>query len=84
MLAAGAMLPRRSAEQFHRQTGKVASPLYGTTETGGISVATAADGRDVDGRVGPPMAGIDVAVRPTPSRGATASSAACRSARRRR
>jgi acyl-coenzyme A synthetase/AMP-(fatty) acid ligase len=64
VLAAGAVLPRRSAEQFRRQTGAVASPLYGTTETGGISVATSADGQDVDGRVGPPMAGIEVAVRP--------------------
>jgi acyl-coenzyme A synthetase/AMP-(fatty) acid ligase len=65
VLAAGAVLPRRSAEQFQRQTGAVASPLYGTTETGGISVATSADGLNVDGRVGPPMEGIEVCVRPT-------------------
>jgi long-chain acyl-CoA synthetase len=63
VLAAGALLPRRSAEQFQRQTGKVASPLYGTTETGGISVATSGDGHEVDGLVGPPMAGIDVSIR---------------------
>jgi long-chain acyl-CoA synthetase len=63
VLAAGAILPRRSAKQFHRQTGAVATPLYGTTETGGISVATAAAGQDVDGRVGPPMAGVEVTVR---------------------
>jgi long-chain acyl-CoA synthetase len=63
VLAAGAILPRRSAEQFQRQTGKVASPLYGTTETGGISVATSGSGGEVDGLVGPAMAGIEVAIR---------------------
>ncbi len=60
VLAAGAMLPRRTAEQFRAKTGVTACPLYGTTETGGISVATTADGRDVDGRVGPPMEGVVV------------------------
>ena len=64
VLAAGAILPRRSAEHFHSQTGAVATPLYGTTETGGISVAVSAAGRDVDGRVGPPMEGVEVTVRP--------------------
>ena len=63
MLAAGSMLPRRSAEQFRKKTGVTVCPLYGTTETGGISVATAADGRDYDGRVGPPMSGVDVKIR---------------------
>jgi acyl-coenzyme A synthetase/AMP-(fatty) acid ligase len=62
-LTAGSMLPRRNAERFHSKTGIVPCPLYGTTETGGISVATAADGRDVDGRVGPPMQGVAVEVR---------------------
>ena len=64
VLTAGAVLPRRSAEQFRAKTGVVACPLYGTTETGGISVATAADGRDIDGRVGPAMEGVGVEVRP--------------------
>lgn len=62
VLTAGAMLPRRAAELFREKTGVTACPLYGTTETGGISVATRADGRDVDGRVGPPMAGVNVKV----------------------
>jgi acyl-CoA synthetase (AMP-forming)/AMP-acid ligase II len=66
VLTAGAMLPRRAAEQFRQKTGVTACPLYGTTETGGISVATAADGRDVDGRVGPPMAGVSVMVGGSP------------------
>ena len=60
MLAAGAMLPGKSADGFLAKTGIAVCPLYGTTETGGISVATAADGRDVDGRVGPPMNGVRV------------------------
>jgi acyl-coenzyme A synthetase/AMP-(fatty) acid ligase len=64
VLTAGAVLPRRSAEQFYEKTGVTPCPLYGTTETGGISVATAADGRDVDGRVGPPMDGVSVEARP--------------------
>ena len=62
MLAAGAMLPGKSAIGFLEKTGVAVCPLYGTTETGGISVATAADGRDVDGRVGPPMNGVEVRV----------------------
>ncbi len=53
----------RVAEQFQRQTGKVASPLYGTTETGGISVATSGSGDEVDGLVGPAMTGVEVAIR---------------------
>ncbi len=63
MLTAGAVLPRRNAEVFRNKTGIVPCPLYGTTETGGISVATAASGEDVDGRVGPPMRGVSVQVR---------------------
>jgi len=67
VLAAGAMLPRRAADQFREKTGAVACPLYGTTETGGISVAVAADGRDVDGRVGPAMQGVEVSARASES-----------------
>ena len=62
MLAAGSMLPKKSADGFLQKTGVPVCPLYGTTETGGISVATAGDGRDVDGRVGPPMNGVEVRV----------------------
>jgi acyl-CoA synthetase (AMP-forming)/AMP-acid ligase II len=65
VLTAGAMLPLRAAELFRKKTGVTACPLYGTTETGGISVAIAADGNDVDGRVGPPMAGVGVKVGPS-------------------
>ena len=57
-------MPRRAAEQFQAKTGVTACPLYGTTETGGISVATVADGSDVDGRVGPPMEGVGIEIRP--------------------
>ncbi|EAQ79144.1 class I adenylate-forming enzyme family protein [Blastopirellula marina] len=64
LLTAGSMMPRRSAVQFRKKTGVTVCPLYGTTETGGISVATTADGQDVDGRVGPAMNGVKVCVRP--------------------
>lgn len=67
MTAAGAMLPKKSADMFRERTGVVVRPLYGTTETGGISVATAATGQDVDGRVGPPMEGVEVEVWPHPT-----------------
>ncbi|MBA2117365.1 class I adenylate-forming enzyme family protein [Bremerella alba] len=63
LLTAGSMMPKRSAVQFRKKTGVTVCPLYGTTETGGISVATIADGQDVDGRVGPPMDGVEVRVR---------------------
>jgi len=65
VLTAGAMLPLRAAEQFRKKTGVTACPLYGTTETGGISIAIAADGNDVDGRVGPPMDGVSVKAGPS-------------------
>lgn len=65
LLTAGSMLMGRSATRFRQQTGVTVCPLYGTTETGGISVATAADGRDIDGRVGPPMNGVEVEIWPS-------------------
>ena len=43
--------------------GRRATPLYGTTETGGITIATDIAGEDVDGRVGRPMAGVEVKVQ---------------------
>jgi len=64
LLAAGSILTGRAATQFRSTTGVTVCPLYGTTETGGISVATAADGHDFDGRVGPPMDGVEVDVWP--------------------
>lgn len=64
LLTAGSMMPRRSAQQFRKKTGVAVCPLYGTTETGGISVATIADGEDVDGRVGPSMEGVEVRIHP--------------------
>ncbi|MFT5522168.1 MAG: long-chain acyl-CoA synthetase [Pirellulaceae bacterium] len=64
MLAAGSMLTSSSAIKFRERVCIPVCPLYGTTETGGISVATAADDSDVDGRVGPPMDGVQVKVLP--------------------
>jgi len=65
LLTAGSLLPKPTAEQFRQRTGVTACPLYGTTETGGISVAVAGNGLDVDGRVGPPMRGVEVEIRPS-------------------
>ncbi len=62
VLTAGSVLTRRTAEHFHQKTGVHVCPLYGTTETGGITIATEGKGQEIDGRVGPPMAGISVRV----------------------
>jgi len=67
LFAAGALLPKRSADQFRARYGLPVCPVYGTTETGTIAIATAADGQDVDGRVGPPMAGVEVKILPARS-----------------
>jgi acyl-CoA synthetase (AMP-forming)/AMP-acid ligase II len=64
VLAAGSVLPHNVAAMFLERTGVTCCPLYGTTETGGISVATTADGSDVDGRVGPAMKGVETSIIP--------------------
>jgi acyl-CoA synthetase (AMP-forming)/AMP-acid ligase II len=53
--------------------------LYGTTETGGISVATVSDGSYVDGRVGPAMKGVETSILPEPDFGANLGRLAVRS-----
>lgn len=62
VLAAGSVLPSNFARTFHEKTGIVCRPLYGTTETGGISVDTSSEGLAVDGRVGLPMPGVEAKV----------------------
>ncbi len=62
-LSAGATLTRPAFERFRKQTGAVARPLYGTTETGGIAVGIGPDETYLDGRVGPPMRGVDIETR---------------------
>ncbi|HTI50820.1 MAG TPA: AMP-binding protein, partial [Planctomycetaceae bacterium] len=64
VLSAGAPLPERTANAFLEKTGAVVSPLYGTTETGGISVAVGGSRASVGACVGPTMRPVSVVVRP--------------------
>jgi acyl-CoA synthetase (AMP-forming)/AMP-acid ligase II len=58
VLTAGSPLPERTATRFRERTGIAIRPLYGTTETGGIAVATA--GKPLlPGQVGPAMRGVE-------------------------
>jgi acyl-CoA synthetase (AMP-forming)/AMP-acid ligase II len=61
VLTAGAPLPARTAERFQRASGITVRPLYGTTETGGISVADES-AKVFGAAVGRPMAGVDAYV----------------------
>jgi len=58
VLSAGAPLKRKTLQAFHERYGIAILPLYGTTETGGISIGRAEDG--FDGSVGPPLKGVEV------------------------
>lgn len=60
LLTAGAPLPPETARAFRAATGVRPRPLFGTTETGGVSVAV---GEVRPGAVGPAMAGVEVRVR---------------------
>jgi acyl-coenzyme A synthetase/AMP-(fatty) acid ligase len=66
VLSAGSPLSDRTAERFLAKSGIKIRPLYGTTETGGITVAPG-EGEQVAGScVGPPMTGVEAQVRPHP------------------
>ncbi len=67
VLSAGAPLSRKTVEKFQRVTGRLISPLYGTTETGGITVGTRGATPDRYQSVGPPLAGVQVQLAPTES-----------------
>jgi acyl-coenzyme A synthetase/AMP-(fatty) acid ligase len=58
LLSAGAPLAKKTFEAFRDSYNLCIRPLYGTTETGGISMAFRAD--EFDGSVGPPMKGVEV------------------------
>lgn len=66
VLTAGSPLAERTATRFRETAQAAARPLYGTTETGGISVATADEALRV-GCVGRPMAGVEVSLAPAES-----------------
>ena len=61
VLSAGAPLAKKTFDAFRHRCKMAVRPLYGTTETGGISIASAED--EFDGGVGPAMAGVEVALR---------------------
>jgi acyl-CoA synthetase (AMP-forming)/AMP-acid ligase II len=58
LLSAGAALTRTTHEAFRQRYGLSILPLYGTTETGGISIGSAEE--EFDGSVGLPMRGVEV------------------------
>ena len=62
--SAGAPLPERIAALVKRRCGATVRPLYGTTETGAISVAGPDHDISAAASVGPPMRGVSVSVRP--------------------
>lgn len=64
VLSAGAPLSTRTATRFHEATGQWAMPLYGTTETGGATVAYGVAEPCMDANIGPPMPPIEAAIRP--------------------
>lgn len=63
VLSAGAPLPERTARRFFDCTGIHVRPLYGTTETGGISVGPDGHGIAAGGYVGPAMRGVEASIR---------------------
>jgi acyl-coenzyme A synthetase/AMP-(fatty) acid ligase len=58
LLSAGAPLSRKTFDAFRDRYDLSIRPLYGTTETGGISIGSADD--QFDGSVGTPMEGVEV------------------------
>jgi acyl-coenzyme A synthetase/AMP-(fatty) acid ligase len=61
--SAGAPLPELTATHASRRWGTTVRPLFGTTETGGISVAGSDHDCNAAGSVGPPMNGVSIEVR---------------------
>ena len=62
--SAGAPLPERTARAVARRWSRIVRPLYGTTETGGISIARPDHDPGRSASVGPAMGGVRVEVRP--------------------
>jgi acyl-coenzyme A synthetase/AMP-(fatty) acid ligase len=67
--SAGAPLPERTAVQARESWGSTVRPLYGTTETGGISVACSDHDPSAASSVGPPMRGVSIELRGDPDEG---------------
>jgi acyl-CoA synthetase (AMP-forming)/AMP-acid ligase II len=67
VLSAGSPLSERTAQRFFEKSGIRVRPLYGTTETGGITVVPAVEQQIAGSCVGPPMQGVEAQVRPHPA-----------------
>jgi acyl-coenzyme A synthetase/AMP-(fatty) acid ligase len=67
LLSAGAPLARKTFEALRDSYQLCVRPLYGTTETGGISIGPAGD--EFDGSVGAPMKGVEVDLQRTSDTG---------------
>jgi acyl-coenzyme A synthetase/AMP-(fatty) acid ligase len=65
VLVAGAPLPEKTARSFAKAAGVIVQPHYGATETGGITVADAAESAQFGHCVGRPMPGVEAQVRPS-------------------
>jgi acyl-CoA synthetase (AMP-forming)/AMP-acid ligase II len=66
VLSAGAPLAEHTAREFLEKNGQTAWSLYGSTETGGISVDVEAPADAAAGSVGPRMRPVSVEIRPLP------------------
>lgn len=65
VFAAGAPLTERVANNYREKSGTIVQPLYGTTETGGISIAMNDREGLITGCVGQPMNGVQVTAQST-------------------
>jgi acyl-CoA synthetase (AMP-forming)/AMP-acid ligase II len=64
VLSAGAPLGEQTAKAFFDHTGQSVQSLYGSTETGGISIDVKPPGLGISGSVGPAMRPVSVEMRP--------------------
>ncbi|MEQ8848875.1 class I adenylate-forming enzyme family protein [Botrimarina sp.] len=65
VFVAGAPLTERVARTYRERSGVVVRSLYGTTETGGISIVAGEPDATTAGCVGPPMRGVEAQARPS-------------------
>ncbi len=64
VMSAGAPLSSRTGNRFHEATGRHVFPLYGTTETGGITVAWGQSEPCMESNVGTTLPGVEAEIRP--------------------
>ena len=62
VLSAGSPLTRRTVERFERIARRRIYPLYGTTETGGITIGANGVTADCFQSVGPPLRGVEAKI----------------------